>query len=1085
MNGRTATFIPTLLILSFLVSSFPSFADTADPSASDMPAADSTTDGSATDTETAPPEKPATPTAEATEAPTAIDEPPVPQASPEPAPVNDITKPEPPVNPLPESPTETFPTEMDRSPDTPFGTSASEPSGSSSPVGEATATDTLLSPALPEAPDTTPLFGSPTSAGIGLLRGAIGPIDSALPITIGATPMMLAEGSVDAPTIIISEVQIEGTDAGGKIIGADEFIELYNPGNDAASLAGLKLCRKTSGTTTSQIKSFSESDTVPGKGFYLFANSDGKFATKADATTKSSPLAKDNGIALTDSCSSPTRIVDSLAWGLGKPFDTNTPKLENPPADKSFVRGLEMLKWSLSDCPTPTNSHGETITPIDACSEPVPLPPIGTIVINEFLPYPNVGEEEWIELRNIGDTEVPIAGWRLKDASSGAGYTFPTGTTISADGFLVLGAEISHIALNNTGNESVTLLFPNNTVADTYSYEGTEQGTAYARTDTETFFLTHTPTPGTVNSFDPEEKPIPLPKVGTIVINEFLPYPNVGEEEWIELRNIGDAEVPIAGWKLKDASVSGGYTFPAATTIGPDGYFVIGAEVSKIALNNTGAESITLLFPDGSVADMYSYEGTEQGTAYARTDTETFFLTHTPTPGTVNSFDPEEKPVWIPPVGTVIINELFPNPVQKGEGNEWIELRNTGNVPVSLIGWMLQSGSGKFTWTADLSAVQSGISAGGFLVIERALSKLALRNTDGAVRLFAPDGKATMDTVTYDKTIEEASYGLFEPGRFRWSETLTPGSENIFGTEPKVKKSSIPKSGYVNMLTSFSADGNKEDMKYVWDFGDGHKSYLDKTSHRYTKTGTYHGTLTASDGIEEAIKTFTIRIGKYPKRDLHLTELSTNPTGTDTGVEWIKIRNDDTKRIDLSGWIVATGSDTGKLVNHVILSKRFIAPGEEIVLTHDDAKFTLPNRQAAIELRRPDGKTVQSVSYRMDKDIEDDAVYTDTGNGWTWILPTSDSETVPAGISAANTTEPDEYETGITTNPDSDKLSFGEFVSLGTPYDPALPESLPRVLGASDERLRSGTSSSTDQSFFDPLFRLLNSTLLGTSAETT
>ncbi len=409
-------------------------------------------------------------------------------------------------------------------------------------------------------------------------------------------------------------------------------------------------------------------------------------------------------------------------------------------------------------------------------------------------------------------------------------------------------------------------------------------------------------------------------------------------------------------------------------------------------------------------------------------------------------------------------------------------MRNTGNIPVALVGWILRSGSGKFTWTNDLSATLREISANGYLVIDRALSKLALRNTDGAVTLLASDDMTTMDSVSYGTAIEEASYGRTLSGTFRWSTTLTPGYENVFGTEPKAKKASIPKQGYVNAFIPFSTDGNKKNLKYVWDFGDGHKSYLDTTSHRYEKTGTYEGTLTTSDRIEETVRTFTIRIEKYPRRDLHLTELAPNPAGTDTGVEWIRIRNDDVKKINLSGWIIATGSDKEKLVNHVITSNRSLAPGEEIALTHDDAKFTLPNRQAIIELRRPDGKTVQTVSYDVKKDVAENAIYTEVGDDtWTWSVPSMkdvDIAPAPEETTAETVTDTAPYEPGLSVDPDSDRLTFGEFVSLGTPYDPDLPDALPRVLGASDERLRSDMSSS--ESFLDSLFRLLNSTCLET-----
>ncbi|HWQ60561.1 MAG TPA: lamin tail domain-containing protein [Candidatus Fimivivens sp.] len=753
----------------------------------------------------------------------------------------------------------------------------------------------------------------------------------------------------------------------------------------------------------------------------------------------------------------------------------------------------------------------QTDTSSTAAPDPVTVP---VIILSEIQIAGNGTNDDFVELYNPGSDAFSLKGFELrrrtKTDTTDMGslfHAFSDSDSVPANGYFLWAnkdgsAEFIAFADARSANATSPALATNNslalfdskkTIIDAAAWgddlAGPFTSTVNANPDKNTslvrdpktlsWSISDHPTP-TNSTGQTVKQPGPLPSVGTIIINELYPNPNtdMGESEWIELRNTGDVDMSLAGWKLKDASTSAGYTFPTGANIGANGFLSIGADVSKIALNNTGTESLTLLFPDGSVADSFTFDGTERGASYAKNDAGTFLLAHAPTPGSANAFDPMPVIEPVPPVGTVRINELFPNPVTKGEPDEWVELRNAGNETASLVGWSLRSGAGMFRFTAHLDTSLREIPANGFLVLPRSLTRLALRNSDGNVTLLAPDGSTLMDSVSYTSTTEGNSYGYFAAGRYRWSKALTPGADNVFGKEPSVRKSDIPKKGYVNTLIPFSATGNKKNMKYVWDFGDGHKSYLDGPSHRFAKTGTFEGTLTLRDGIEEVVKKFTIKIGKYPNRDLHLTKLCPNPTGTDTGNEWIRIKNDDTKRIDLSGWVIATGSDSEKLVNHVILSKRFIAPGEEIVLTHDDAKFTLPNRQAAIELRRPDGKTMQGISYQTDKDIEEDAVYTDTGNGWAWILPASDSETVPTVIAAPDATGPDAYETGITTDPGSDKLSFGEFVSLGTPYDPALPDSLPQVLGASDERRQSDDSSS--DSFLDALFRMLNGFVTGT-----
>ncbi len=45
---------------------------------------------------------------------------------------------------------------------------------------------------------------------------------------------------------------------------------------------------------------------------------------------------------------------------------------------------------------------------------------------------------DWIELHNYANTSIDISGWRLTDGVENHSYTFPTGTTIGPNGYLVL-----------------------------------------------------------------------------------------------------------------------------------------------------------------------------------------------------------------------------------------------------------------------------------------------------------------------------------------------------------------------------------------------------------------------------------------------------------------------------------------------------------------------------------------------------------------------------------------------------------------------------------------------------------------------
>jgi hypothetical protein len=877
----------------------------------------------------------------------------------------------------------------------------------------------------------------------------------------------------DIPDIIISEIQIAGDAAN------DEFIELYNPDSEDASLSGLRLCRRTSGTGISQIKSFSSGDTIPSEGYYLFAHTDGVFAGLADTTTKSSPLAANNAIALVrgSSCTDESAtVLDSVAWGSGTIFSDDTPRTDNPSPDHSLVRDSETGDWSISEKPSPTNSDGEAYEEPEPEPEPEPtpdLPSLGTIIISELYPNPTDGEEEWIELRNMSAETVPLSNWTIGDLAKT--YTFPDGTDIPGNGYFLLDATVSKLALNNTGTETVVLSFPDGSEADTVSYTDSERGTSYVRAEDDSLVLTHTPTPGADNIFDESENPEPtpdLPPPGTVILSEIFPNPIDEAEEWIELFNTSDEDIPLAGWMLADATKE--YTLPRETYIDGNGFLVIPRSDSELALNN-GSDTVTLIMPDGAVSDSYEYPKTVEESSWARNETGDFELTDIPTPGEANRFPVIEEPFRapIPPKDSVRINEVFANPETKGEADEWIELANTSSVGISLAGFILRDASqyGKYV-LGDVVA----IGAGRFLVLPRSETGISLNNGVETLRLLWHDDETIITSLTYDRTVEGASYGYYRDDRYRFSEKDTPGKKNRFGKEPKIEDSDIPKKGYRDVPVTFSAKGSEDDMRYVWDFGDEHKSYKQETTHRYEETGTYHGSLTVRGDIEEVVKTFTIRIEKYPKHDLRITALLPNPDGRDTDFEWIRIENREKKTVDLSGWIIASGTTEEKLVNHKILTEDLpIGGGESLVLTRTDARFSLPNKHAVIELRRPDRSRADRITYDRPDGIDEEELLMIADDGsLVWVAPASSSEssTKTPAETAENAPE-DPFLRGMTVHPS--RFTFARFLALGTPFRLTLPDSAVRVLGLSDTRLDANPDNAKqDFSFLDSLFQSLN-----------
>ena len=60
--------------------------------------------------------------------------------------------------------------------------------------------------------------------------------------------------------------------------------------------------------------------------------------------------------------------------------------------------------------------------------------------------------------------------------------------------------------------------------------------------------------------------------------------------------------------------------------------------------------------------------------------------------------------------------------------------------------------------------------------------------------------------------------------------------------------------------------------------------------------------------------------------------------------------------------------------------------GEEKIIYNKHSNFSLPNQKGYIELRQPDGKTSDKVSYAKEKTIGENELYKLTGEKtWSWI----------------------------------------------------------------------------------------------------
>jgi hypothetical protein len=447
--------------------------------------------------------------------------------------------------------------------------------------------------------------------------------------------------------------------------------------------------------------------------------------------------------------------------------------------------------------------------------------------------------------------------------------------------------------------------------------------------------------------------------------------------------------------------------FPENSIFGPGEYFFLGG---NLYLNND-SDAVYLLGKDENAEknalDSRYFEKAQKGFSYSF-DGKVWQWTSTPTPEGKNLItildSNEEKSDTdsgenYSSAENVYLNEILPNP-KKDSDEEYIEIVNEESGLVDLQGWTIRdaSKSGKYVFKEHTE-----IEPGKYLTIYKSESKIALNNFKESVNLYNPQGEITSN-VSYEKSQKDASYN-FDGKNWKWSKYLTPGKKNKFDSEPSVKINK-PKHVYKDLYAEFSVKAKDEEtkkLKYAWDFGDGKKSYLAKTSHKYLDTGKYTVTLSVSDDSQTVNKAFKVEVKKYPRPNLEIVKIISNPAGKDSEGEAIDIKNNSEKKVGLDGWKIATGSGE-KIYNHPISKEIILEPGEAKTITREFSKFSLNNKAGKVRLVSPDNKVIDEVEYSKDPPdslrdskragkIAEGETYAKIDGEWQWVASSENKKT--------------------------------------------------------------------------------------------
>ena len=588
-----------------------------------------------------------------------------------------------------------------------------------------------------------------------------------------------------------------------------DWIELYNGGTAAVDLSGMYLSDDLSNPDDWQ---FPDGTTIAAGDYLIIWADNSPDRSGLHASFSLSTINESVCLFASDAAT----LIDFITYN--EQFD-----------DISFGRvsdGASSWDYMTSTCGQ-SNSLGVVVDPNEPLSIEVPE----ELFINEFMANNDAAVPgnyndypDWIELYNGGTEAIDLSGmYMTDDLANPDDWQFPSGTVIDAGGYLVIWADNTpsrggmhaSFSLNAIDGAVAVIAADGETVIDSVVYSEQYDDVSYARLpDGSTSWTYLTATSGSSNalgdSVNPDEA-ISVDVPEGLFINEFMANndalvvgPDGSYPDRIELYNGGTETVDLGGMYLSDDLENpDSWQFPEGTTLNAGGFLVIWADNASdsdglhcgFGLNANG-EAIGLFASDGATeVDSIVFGAQLDDMSYGRmpdgTENWTYLL---PTPGQQNEVDesnngPTDTVDEIP--DGLVINEFMadngatiagPN----GDNPDWIELYNGGNESVDLDGMYLTDNlNDPMKWKFPEDTV---IEAGGFLVIwaDNASDSDGLHcgfglNANGeTIALFASDGTTLIDSISYEKQLQDVSFGRSPDGSENWDHMLsaTPGWGN-------------------------------------------------------------------------------------------------------------------------------------------------------------------------------------------------------------------------------------------------------------------------------------------------------------------
>lgn len=371
------------------------------------------------------------------------------------------------------------------------------------------------------------------------------------------------------------------------------------------------------------------------------------------------------------------------------------------------------------------------------------------VVINE-VESDDGKNPDWIELTNTADAAVDISGWIVKDDDDTRTDAIPFGTTLAPGAYFLVMKPTMSFGLGKA--DAARLFLPDGTtLVDAFTWTAHAAVTFGRCADGRgAFEQTSVATPGAANvcavsTPTPTPTPSPsgsasivLPPAGAVVVNE-VESSGGDPDDWFELYNTTDAAIDLTGYVVRDDGDAADhrYDLPSGSIVPAHGFLVVQKSVGEapgFPFGLGGADKVRVFAPDATTLIAEAAWSAHAGTTYGRCPDGVGDLRETsaPTKGASNA-------CALP----VAINEVESN---GGAPDDWIELVNRSNAPVSVAGLVVTDSE----VTKNRYTIPAGteIAAKGYLVLDKSAFGFGLGGTD-AVHLLGADGTTELDATSW------------------------------------------------------------------------------------------------------------------------------------------------------------------------------------------------------------------------------------------------------------------------------------------------------------------------------------------------